>query len=295
MDLESALKKAAYKIWKEMAPVRNTADINIFQVREEGLTSMMLKKLANSECDQITRMLMIGGTLENVRGYDLELCIGSEINGEYVRYLIQAKRLYGSSLNSRYTTTNNQQITTLQNYAKRPDVNAIPLFALYNHLEVNGSTLEGYYNSITMFDKKAMGITLTTTTKMNIDHSFEAIHNANRPYFRYPLYRYHPNDLFFYNDNMQTGVPFHELAYFTIAKAKEYNRIHLANQAQNVAGFFFFFGKFLFGEGDDLIPILKNTNKEELTTSFRNRYEQNSNSPFNPGTLIIMDTNEGKE
>ena len=136
MDLESALKKAAYKIWKEMAPVRNTADINIFQVREEGLTSMMLKKLANSECDQITRMLMIGGTLENVRGYDLELCIGSEINGEYVRYLIQAKRLYGSSLNSRYTTTNNQQITTLQNYAKRPDVNAIPLFALYNHLMV---------------------------------------------------------------------------------------------------------------------------------------------------------------
>jgi hypothetical protein len=272
MDLENALKQAEYKVWKELEPV-NAALAKLYTVREEGLTTMALKKLALSNCPNIHSIEMIPPVEEKKKGYDFEVCIGSESKGKYVRFFIQAKKIQETTINGDYGTFNNSQCSNLESYSKGEK--SIPLYALYNHLNNSDRDILPFYNSNSIFERECFGITLVTTTKMKINgrRSFKDLHNAELPiYYRLPFLRYHPVDLDFYEDAMQAAVPLHELAYFTIEKAEEFNKRFKEMKAKNRLNFFFFFfdGGELLDDGEELIPIM-NTTAKALQRDFRIR------------------------
>lgn len=102
MTLEETLKKASYKVWKELEPIPITTGYRIFEVREEALTTMAIKEICRSACSQIETVVMIPGSEESLSGYDFELVIGSKAKGKYVRFFIQAKRLYGKKVNNNF-------------------------------------------------------------------------------------------------------------------------------------------------------------------------------------------------
>lgn len=288
MNLEKVLKKVSKKVWDELKPI-NGSNINIHNVREEALSSMGLKILAKSNCDNVLRIEMISAQDESLRGYDYEICIGSAKKRKFIRFFIQAKRLYGNKLNSRYNAYDPSQSKKLEDYSKT--YKGIPLYSLYNYLAVPNSDLLRYYNSDSNFNKKHLGVTLATTTKLKGGNHFNSIHdNGILNYYRMPFYRYHPLDIDFYEDNIQVGVPLHSLANFTIEKAEDFNELHRSNKSKNTLPFFFFFfDPELLGGDDELIPILK-MNEEELTQDFRRRAEiNNKDNGFNPQALIIIE------
>ena len=94
MKLEKALKKVSKKIWNELKPL-DTVNVNIHKAREEGLTTMGLTILAEAKCDNVLKIDMISAKQESLRGYDFEICIGSPQKRKFIRFFIQAKRLYG--------------------------------------------------------------------------------------------------------------------------------------------------------------------------------------------------------
>ena len=198
MKLEKVLKKVSKKIWNELKPV-NGVNINIHSTREEALSSMGLRILAESKCNNILRIEMINSSQESVRGYDYEICIGSPKKRKFIRFFIQAKRLYGHKLNSKYKAYDSSQSIILENYSKT--YKGIPLYSLYNHLDIPESELLRYYNSVGVFNKKHLGVTLTTTTKLKGGANFNSVHDSGiLNYYRLPFYRYHPLDLQFYED-----------------------------------------------------------------------------------------------
>lgn len=272
MDLESALKKAEHKVWRELEPV-NPKLGKIYTVREEGLTSMALKELATSNCTQIHGIEMIPSSKEKVRGYDFEICIGSKKKGEFVRFFIQAKKIKRTSISGWYDF-DDAQCHTLEVFSKK--YRSIPLYALYNHLTNNDRDILPYYNSNSDYKREYMGITMVPTVKMKIKgkRSFKDLHSTNIPaYYRLPFFRYHPSDIDFYEDAMQAAVPMHELAYFTIERAKQFNKRFKKLKSKNKLNFFFFFfeNEFL-DDGEELIPIIKASPKE-LVQDFYERAE----------------------
>ena len=290
MNLEKTLQKVSKKIWNELKPV-NDSNINIHSVREEALSSIGLKILAKSKCSNVLKIEMISANEESLRGYDYEICIGSPKKRKFIRFFIQAKRLYGNKLNSRYNAYDPEQTKALEDYSKK--YKGIPLYSLYNHLDVSESELLKYYNSTSIFNKKNLGVTLATTTKLKGGNYFNSIHDSGiLNYFRLPFFRYHPLDLEFYEDNIQVGVPLHDLANFTIEKAEEFNRRNRLNKTKNILPFFFFFfdKDLLNDDGDDLIPILE-MDENELVTDFRKRTQlkNESSEGYNPKALIILE------
>lgn len=288
MDLEKVLKKVSKKVWNELKPVNND-NVKIHSVREEALSSMGLKTLANSNCKDVLRIEMINSDLESERGYDYEICIGSSKKRKFVRFFIQAKRLYGYKLNSRYNAYDFSQSKKMEEYAT--NYKGIPLYALYNHLDVPDVELLRYYNSTSPFNKKHLGVTITTTSKLRGGNQFNAIHdNHILDYFRTPFYRFHPLDLEFYEDNAQIGVPLHELANFSIEKAERFNKKYRENIAKGKLHFFFFFfdDELINDNNDELIPILK-MDEEELVSDFKKRTEIKNSEGYNPKALIILE------
>lgn len=293
MDLESALKLVSEKVWNELEPV-NGFDINIHEVREEGLSSMALKTLAKTNCKNVLKIDMIGATAESERGYDFEICIGNSKKKKFVRYFIQAKRLYGHKLNSSYGAYNSLQTATLETYSKKNK--GIPLYALFNHLTVPDSTLIKYYNSVSDFKREYMGITVGTSTKLKAVTKFDEVHTSMyENYYRNPFYRYHPNDIKFYEDRVQAGIPFHDLARFSIDEIETINKKYKENKKKNLLPFFFFFfaDELAGNDGEELYPILK-MDKEELHSDFlRRSNNDNKVEGYNPKALLILEE-EGK-
>ncbi len=304
MNLEKALKQASYKIWEEMTPPLSDKKYNIFQVREEGLTSMALKVLANSNCKDIDTIKMIGPIREAKEGYDFELCLGSVSKNKFVRYYIQAKsQIYDYSVNGTYKGISIDQINDMESYSKEVNKEGIPLFALYKYLDINDLDLEQYYNSFTDFDKESMGITITTTSKMksaiNNQISFSELHKSGMfPVFRHPYFKYNPGEIEKHLINVQAAIPFHDLAYFTIEMAEEYNKKKKAqNKFKSAKFFFFFFADYLlelFPENGGLIPIIKSS-KEQLIQDFLVRNERNTDRSYKPQAIIIINTDKDLE
>ncbi|MDM1391302.1 hypothetical protein HX052_15235 [Myroides marinus] len=293
MRLEKALKKVSKKIWNELEPIKAT-NVKIHQVREEALSTIGLKILAKSNCSNILRIEMISAQEESSKGYDYEICIGNAQKRKFVRFFIQAKRLYGSKLNSRYNKYDAKQSEKFENYAKR--YKGIPLYALYNYLDVSESDLKRHYNCEDNFDKKHLGVTLATTTKLKGSNRFDEIHdNGISNYYRIPFYRYHPLNIDFYEDHLQVGVPLHLLANFTIEKAEEFNKIHRVNKSKSILPFFFFFFDTGLFDDDEFIPIIRES-EEELIENFKKRVEiKNNIESFNPRVLIIIEQESSYE
>ncbi|OXA98200.1 hypothetical protein B0A75_14750 [Flavobacterium oncorhynchi] len=298
MILEDVLKKAAYKVWKELKPLNNPK-YSIYEVREEALTSMAIKKMEKYNCTQIEKIVMIPPKLEKIAGYDFELVIGSKAKGKFVRLFIQSKRLIGNKIKSNYTNLklDLKQTDQLLDYSKKHS--SLGMYAFYNHLLENNLTLQNHYNSCSSFDKKSLGITLTSaySVKKMKSNLFSDYHNNEGlridPMF-YSL-RHFP-DLFYYHNGSKNNlaIPFHELSYFTIEKAEKINQLYNRIQKRNKKLNFFFFFSFGFedflGENEDLIPVL-NSSIEKLSQDFQNRTEK-PNDYFNPEALIIIDTDE---
>lgn len=298
MTLEDALKKAAYKVWDELEPVPKGKGFKIFEVREEALTTMALKEIIRSSCKEIEEINMISGNEESLKGYDFELVIGSKSKGNYVRFFIQAKRLFGKNISSSYDSMHFPQTKKLINYSRKNS--SLAMYAFFNHIVANSLILENHYNSVTSFDEKSLGITVASaySVKMLQSKKFKDYHFNDGLRIRPNLYdlRYFPHLFYFHKKTRKhLAVPFHELSYLTIQMAEEINKIYRRIKKAGKLNFFFFFpfeGDNFFDD-EDLIPILK-TNSEELISQFRNRTEKQSNidEDYNPQFLLIVNTDE---
>jgi hypothetical protein len=302
MTLEESLKKAAYKIWDELEPIQATSTYKIFEVREEALTTMAIKELFRANCAQISKVEMIPGSEENLKGYDFEMAIGSRLTGKYVRLFVQAKRLYGKSTKNGFDALDFDQTNILINYSR--SFSSLGIYAFYNHLIENDVDLMNHYNSITPFDKKSLGITIASaySIKMLQSKKFSDYHFNNGHKINPQLYslRHYPHLFYFHRaSGSHLAIPFHELSYFSIALAERINRMYRRIKARSKAHFFFFFLpgiENLFDDEKDIIPIL-NTNIDELISDFRRRADQrdNTENTYRPQVLIIIDTGENNE
>ncbi|MGN6400883.1 MAG: DUF6615 family protein [Flavisolibacter sp.] len=294
MNLEQAFKQASYKVWDELEPIASTVH-KIHPVREEALTSMALKVLANANCKAITKVEMISSDKEKTDGYDFELLIGH--GKKWIRLFIQSKRLYGNSTSDSYDAIKFDQVEKLINFSKKTV--GIPTYAFYNHVTENDLVVCDYYNSITSFDRKSLGITLTSalTIKMLPTRKFADYH-YNYGYHLIPRLQSVKSFeylFYFYSEyRKHLSIPFHDLSYLTIDFAEEINKLYKKWQAKGYLPFFFFFFpgfEQLYGD-DELIPIIRNQGLEVLVSDFRLRASENTASDFgfNPQALMVVDT-----
>ncbi len=296
MTLEQTLKNAAYKVWDELTPHANAAH-TIFSVREEGLTSMALKEISNSACAQIITLEMISAKKEKLRGYDFELAIGSSRKNQFIRFFIQAKKLVGNKIKDSYDEIEAAQTELLMDYAKKN--RSLATFAFFNHLDENDLTLQDHFNSLTPFDKRAMGITLTSAYSVKRNgKKFSAHHDNGGMRFSPKIYalRNFPHLFFFYDHYKHLAIPFHELSYLTIDLAELVNKLYRQKQKKGTLPLLFLlFPGFedLLGDDGDLIPII-NTSAERLREEFIVRsLDGRSHSEFyHPLALVIMETGE---
>ncbi|TVZ47469.1 DUF6615 family protein [Olleya sp. Hel_I_94] len=300
MILEDTLKKAAYKVWDELEPVPNGKGFKIFEVREEALTTMALKEIIKCFCAEIENIQMISGSEESLKGYDFELVIGNKKKGKYVRLFIQAKRLFGKNVSSKYDSMHFGQTEDLIKYSKGNS--SLAMYAFFNHIVANSLVLENHYNSVTSFDKKSMGITVASaySVKMLQSKKFTDYHFNDGMRIDPKLYnlRYFRHLFYFHRDTKKhLAIPFHELSYFTINMAEEINKMYKKIKSSGKLNFFFLF-PFGLEEtfDDDLIPIL-NTNSEELISQFKNRTQDQTKVTvgYNPQFLLIVNTDEIEE
>ena len=298
--LEDTLKSAAYKVWDELSFTPNDDNFKIFNVREEALTTMALKKLWKSNCQKIEKIIMISAHDENLRGYDFELVLGSKAKGKYVRMFIQSKRIFGNQLGSGYNSLNFDQTKDLLDYSKQHS--SLAMYAFYNNINESKKRLENFYNSSTEFDKKSLGITLCSAYSVKMKNSihFDDYHFNNGIRIKPSIYslRNFP-DLFYFHSGTRNNlsVPFHEVAYMTIDLAELMNKLYKRIKAKSRfyrLNYYYYFPpglENLFDGDGDLIPILK-TNIEELENDFKNRTVINGYEFYNPRALIIIDTDD---
>lgn len=298
MILEETLKRAAYKVWKELEPVPQDNNFKIFEVREEALTTMALKEIIKYSCADIDKLKMISGSEESLKGYDFELVIGSKSKGKYVRFFMQAKRLFGKKINSSYKSIDFNQTEKLINYSR--DHSSLAMYAFFNHIVDNSLVLNNHYNSATPFDVRSMGITVASayTVKKLRKRKFTDYHFNNGLRVCPSLYdlRYFTHLFYFHKSTRRhLAVPFHELSFFTTEMAEQINKMYRKLKAEGKLNFFFFFPFDLEGwfNEEDLIPILK-TNTEKLVREFmmRNEKLKEDESLYNPQFLLIIDTDK---
>ena len=220
MTLEQALKNASTKVWNELEPVTNKAH-KIFEVREEALTTLALKEISRSLCSQIKAIEMISAVTESERGYDFELAIGSDKINKYIRFFVQSKRLYGNRTKSSYDAIKNEQVCDLIRYGKRES--GLSTYAFYNHLLDNDLILQDHYNSVSVFNRELLGITLTSAYSVSkaLDKRFSTYHynDGIRVSPRVYSLRAFPHLFSFYKHQKNLTIPFHEISYLTIELA----------------------------------------------------------------------------
>jgi hypothetical protein len=295
MSLENALKKSAHKVWDELEPVTG---YTIFPPREEALTSMMLKILARENCSKVMCIEMVGSKTEKKHGYDFELIIGSSKTNKKLRLAIQAKRLYNTTIESKYNAYDPTQPAKLMQYAK--DNRAMPMYALYNHL-ICKANLKAYYNSQTCYDKKNLGITLCTLEHISNCHtkdnmSFHKIHYSRVSRIK-SLLGIESDSYKKYKSGLFDAIPLHQMSYINISEIEKINKYYLKNGKlpEFVFGFFFFFLPWFQSpfNPEEVIPLISNTT-EELIEGFRSKQielvENDDSSNFVPRALIIIET-----
>ncbi len=302
MNLEDTLKKAAYKVWDELEPIPQTPNYKIFEVREEALTTMLIKEIYRANCGEVEKIEMISPQEETIKGYDFELVIGSKLRGKYVRIFIQAKTLKGKSVRSNYDQIKSIQTDALISYSKSQS--SIGAFAFFNHLTENDLTLANHYNSATPYDKRSLGITVASaySVKMLNTKKFSDFHfnNGNQISPRFYSLRFFPHLFYFHKaSRSHLAVPFHELSYFTIELAERINRMYRRMQAQSRTHFFFFFfpglEEFVYGD-NDIIPIIE-TKIEQLVSDFKKRTSETNSieGSYNPQVLLVINTDNQNE
>lgn len=281
MKLSNALKSASKKVWKELRPAPLRLGSKIHPPREEALTSMMLRKLLESNCEEVKHVWMYDTVTENVYGFDFELWIGSE-NDNWIQFIVQAKKLNGNATNSGYDIDQGQ-FATILNF-QRLNINAVPLYAFYNH--VSNPNLEQYHKSPNTFKPTNLGITLIKPEVLLLPHrrNFNNIHTSPGGHEHFRLRRSdlkerEIRDLFNWCD---AAFPFHELAYLDIDAINEfYQRALLA--APIIAYYYYYF--YFMNEGKN--PVQKITSYKKIIKGFDDR-KSKYGKVFNPGAMVII-------
>lgn len=250
--LEKTLKQASYKVWKELAPLKNIQEgWNIFEVREDTLTTMALRAIIKTNSTAITHIFESkkNETGEKLTGLDFELEIWLGKPKERVRFFIQAKKMRNyHSIDGKYDIELDQ-LEKLEEYAVKEK--ATPLYALYQNLVGYPNPLHPYYNSITKYDRKALGITLSPSTKIKKmkNESFASIHKYD--YSIKDIKKIiNKDDNALLDDKLLlalylTTFPLHELAHLNLSFFEKINtsikRARKLKSSLNKLNFFFFF------------------------------------------------------
>lgn len=295
MNIEESLKRGAYKVWDELEPIRQNSNFKIFEVREEALTTMFLKELIRSNCSDIEKIEMTSPQEESISGSDFEIVIGSKLKGKFIRLFVQAKTLKGKHVRSNYNEIDYEQTDKLISYSRSES--SLGVYAFFNHLIENDLTLINHYNSGTPYDKKSMGITITSayTVKMLGSKKFTDFHFNSGIKINPSIYslRFFPHLFYFHKDSKShLSIPIHELSYLKIELAEKINRLYRLIKARSKSYFFFFFFPWmdeLFNSDKNIIPIIE-SNIEKIISDFRMRVKVNNIDYYKPQFLLIINT-----
>lgn len=178
--LEHHLNVVCDDIWQRL---KDSQHYRINQ-GEETITDNILLYLAKQNLSEI-EIFQTPKNLEPQKGTDWEWWIGNKNSG-FLRYAVQAKKL--DSNTKRYTALNHKvglppneeyQHDILERYAKAND--AIPLYALYNYIELDDFT--PFWQCNLDIDISKFGCTVTSLENINKairthgHRSFEKIHS----------------------------------------------------------------------------------------------------------------------
>jgi len=284
MRLSKALNKAAKKVWDELRPAQTTIPNRIHLPREEALTSLMHRELAESGCPDVKKVWMFGSEEEHAEGFDFEIWVGNE-NNKWLQFLVQAKKLKGHEVGSFYEI-DQAQLATIFNF-HRPNENAIPLYALYNHISGN-SDLSPYHISLNGFKKSNLGVTLIKPGVMNgiPRKNFRNVHASPGGHTDFGLKK---NDLAVKKiedlfDWCDAAFPLHELANIDIEVLDNYYQKPQVTNPLIAANHYFFF---FWGGNSEHNPVQKGKSIDSIFKGFKKR-KIGYNKELNVQALVII-------
>lgn len=243
--LTKAYKHCSKEVYQLMRVINDQRiNIDIAQVREEGITSALLKRLVEKAGDLHVEVKSLKVN-EHITGMDIDLWIG-ENNKKYLRFCIQAKSFgNNTSPEDKYEKICYNQCQKLINYSKKKNGNnenqheAIPLYFLYQHLVESKNYLKKkfFWFLDNSFRREYTGVTFTHAENIQrlLDRAgigknqkgniaFDAIHENS--FFHNPFNNQNWRGTLM-NTNLRTGAfPLYCLAKFIPSKINALRKLN---------------------------------------------------------------------
>lgn len=234
------LKKTFQEISKSIFEFIEVVNPEIRQVNEDGISSIILKKISKLKEHGIFVKTKSLEVKEGSTGVDFDLWIG-ENDKEYIRLLIQAKSFGNQTKAENSYKIDGVQCDKIILYSKK-EHESFPLYFLYQHIK-DENLSNDYFSFLEDFVRDYSAVTMTSAYNIrrlinDKNLKFSDIHeNKFEKSWRNNIYE------LFQNEENKIGLPFYLLHDISPSKIKSFQE--LISCKNNSLGFFFFF---FFGE-----------------------------------------------
>ncbi len=240
-DFSKRLKDTFQEISKSVFEFIEVVNPEIRQVNEDGISSIILKKIFKLKNYGIFVKTKSLDVCESKTGVDFDLWIGENDN-RYIRLIIQAKS-FGNKTNpsNSYDIRDSVQCNKIIAHSKR-EHESFPIYFLYQHIK-DDKLKANYFSFLDDFEYEYSSVTVASafSIKAHIESkelSFSNIHQ-NRLDNRWKNVIYE----LFEQEDKNIGLPFYLLYDISPSKIERFQK--LINNKNNSFGFFFYF---FFGE-----------------------------------------------
>ncbi|WP_417558589.1 DUF6615 family protein [Mesoflavibacter zeaxanthinifaciens] len=236
------------KTYKEIATLAyellEVDNPEIRQIHEDGISSMILKKIEKLKLlgySVKTKSLKIN---ENETGKDFDLWIGENDN-RYVRFSVQAKSFRNNTQLDESYDINFNQCENLINHAAFQKHRSYPLYFLYQYIN-DKSLAQKHFAFLDDFVPEFSSITFTSAFAMKTHISkneleFQQIHLNDIKDSRWIDEAYY----LFEKEEQSIGLPLYCLRDISPSKVEKFER--LTSDKNNSFGYFYFF---FFGQNE---------------------------------------------
>lgn len=239
-DFSKKVKDTFIKISELAYELLEVTGEPIRQVHEDGISSIILKKIARLKDEGIyvkTQSLQVN---ESKTGIDFNLWIG-ENDDSYIRLIIQAKSFHNQKSVEKSYSIDKEQCDKILDQSKI-EHEAFPMYFLYQHI-IDDDLKKNHFAFLKDFKHEYSSITFTSAKNMKVlieneELKFSEIHKND-------FGKRWNNDIYslFELDDRNIGLPFYLLHDISPSKIEKFK--HLISTKNNSLGFFFFF---FFGE-----------------------------------------------